>query len=221
MGTVSLQSTFLNDDPVPAVPWYRTGSGLLISLLLHAALLVLWQGWQAKPPALAPAQRIIELRLQPIAKPAPPPAVDLIPPPQAPIATTTPKPALTPTPAKPTPAKAAAATARIARPKTEEEEQAVPEAPSRAAPIQADLAPAAGHIDLEAAKRIAREAGQEGSKSAPPAYLAKPAPERETALGKGINQSERADCREAYAGLGLLAVPLLLKDAATGGGCKW
>jgi len=31
----------------------------------------------------------------------------------------------------------------------------------------------------------------------------------------------RADCREAYRGFGLLALPFLIKDTVTGVGCKW
>lgn len=38
---------------------------------------------------------------------------------------------------------------------------------------------------------------------------------------RGIARGSRHDCRTAYAGLGLLAVLPLSKDAVTGSGCKW
>ncbi|MBP4046858.1 hypothetical protein [Chromobacterium violaceum] len=41
-------------------------------------------------------------------------------------------------------------------------------------------------------------------------------------LARGIDRAERADCKRAYAGLGLLAAPMLLKDAFDkDNGCKW
>jgi hypothetical protein len=36
-----------------------------------------------------------------------------------------------------------------------------------------------------------------------------------------INHAKRGDCRSEYAHIGLLAIPLLLKDTLTGEGCKW
>ena len=35
------------------------------------------------------------------------------------------------------------------------------------------------------------------------------------------NRDPRLDCRTAYAGAGLFAIPFLIKDAITGNGCKW
>ncbi len=41
-------------------------------------------------------------------------------------------------------------------------------------------------------------------------------------LARNINRAERADCAKAYANLGLLAAPMLLKDAFDkDNGCKW
>jgi hypothetical protein len=40
-------------------------------------------------------------------------------------------------------------------------------------------------------------------------------------LGKEIDKASRADCKDAYASAGILAVLPLAKDAATGKGCKW
>lgn len=40
-------------------------------------------------------------------------------------------------------------------------------------------------------------------------------------LRKHAEKNARADCKHAYSGYGLLAVPFLLKDAVTDSGCKW
>jgi len=45
--------------------------------------------------------------------------------------------------------------------------------------------------------------------------------ERETPLGQAIAKAVRPDCRSAYAGAGLFAIPLLIKDAMTNSGCRW
>ncbi|MDE2372088.1 MAG: hypothetical protein KGN16_24170, partial [Burkholderiales bacterium] len=47
-------------------------------------------------------------------------------------------------------------------------------------------------------------------------------PEIDEKLGKAISKSAKADCRNAYAGAGLLAVvPLAIDAARQEGGCKW
>ncbi|KVO17240.1 hypothetical protein [Burkholderia ubonensis] len=40
-------------------------------------------------------------------------------------------------------------------------------------------------------------------------------------LARGMSEARRADCRNAYAGLGLLAIPALAIDAVRDAGCKW
>ncbi|WP_427914467.1 hypothetical protein ACPWT1_05935 [Ramlibacter sp. MMS24-I3-19] len=40
-------------------------------------------------------------------------------------------------------------------------------------------------------------------------------------LQRGIESSARPDCKEAYAGLVLLAIPALVRDAFRDDGCKW
>lgn len=40
-------------------------------------------------------------------------------------------------------------------------------------------------------------------------------------LQRGIEGSARPDCKQAYAGLVLLAIPALLRDALREDGCKW
>ena len=37
----------------------------------------------------------------------------------------------------------------------------------------------------------------------------------------GITRAPPTDCHTAYAGMGFLAIPLLLKDTITGSGCDW
>jgi hypothetical protein len=40
-------------------------------------------------------------------------------------------------------------------------------------------------------------------------------------LARGISKSARADCRNRYAAMGLLALPALALDAARDDGCRW
>ena len=69
----------------------------------------------------------------------------------------------------------------------------------------------------------ARDTNRAGGRSTGlvPLNLAPPAPEPETKLGRAIQKAAQPDCREAYAGLGLLAVPVLIADAITDKGCRW
>ncbi|OJA45574.1 hypothetical protein [Burkholderia ubonensis] len=43
----------------------------------------------------------------------------------------------------------------------------------------------------------------------------------DAALARGMSEARRADCRNAYAGMGLLAIPALAIDAVRDAGCKW
>ncbi|KVU03526.1 hypothetical protein WK62_16570 [Burkholderia ubonensis] len=40
-------------------------------------------------------------------------------------------------------------------------------------------------------------------------------------LARAMSEARRADCRNAYAGMGLLAIPALAIDAVRDAGCKW
>ncbi|MGZ2744982.1 hypothetical protein [Burkholderia stagnalis] len=40
-------------------------------------------------------------------------------------------------------------------------------------------------------------------------------------LARGVSEARRADCRNAYAGMGLLAIPALALDTVRDTGCKW
>jgi hypothetical protein len=77
-------------------------------------------------------------------------------------------------------------------------------------------------VDLDAAREIARQTVRSPPDRA--AVIERKVPdltEPETVLGRKINRATRADCRTSYADAGLLAIPLLLRDAAREAGCKW
>lgn len=89
-------------------------------------------------------------------------------------------------------------------------------------PADSGSASAPPSIDLEAAREIARQTVR--SQPAPTARTEQDgtdSAEPETVLGRKIQRAAHPDCRTSYAGAGLLAIPLLLKDAVSDGGCKW
>lgn len=98
------------------------------------------------------------------------------------------------------------------------------DAPAVPAPAPADDTPS---FDMAAARGIARAALREDGRGLvalpkrPPPTLDPTRESRDELLARGIARSRRSDCRTAYAGLSLLAVLPLLKDAVTGSGCKW
>lgn len=95
-----------------------------------------------------------------------------------------------------------------------------------AAAASADLPPmkqappegedAAAPLDLSYRGSGPREGAAAAADAAQPS-----ARDGESAMARRIEQSARADCRDAYSGLGLLAAPLLLVDAVRKDGCKW
>jgi hypothetical protein len=94
------------------------------------------------------------------------------------------------------------------------------------APRQPGETPAAGApppVDLDAARKTAREPGRitSGRTGIIPLNLFPPPPEPESKLGRAIQKAAQPDCREAYAAMGLLAIPFLLKDTVTDTGCRW
>jgi|SRR5215472_8121290 len=77
------------------------------------------------------------------------------------------------------------------------------------------------HIDREASRERAREiaSGRSGSRGV---FNPIPIPpEAKTKEAVAIEKAARPDCRDAYAGLGLLAVPVLVASAIADAGCKW
>jgi len=78
----------------------------------------------------------------------------------------------------------------------------------------------APRLNLEAAKKPGAEIGRsDGRKGI--FNIDSPPPEPVSKLGKAIQKAAQPDCRDAYAALGLLAVPFLLKDTITDTGCRW
>lgn len=71
---------------------------------------------------------------------------------------------------------------------------------------------------------LARPRGGEisGSGSRAVLNLLPPPPERKSKLAEDIAKTLKKDCKEAYAGMGLLAViPLAIDAAKTKDNCKW
>jgi hypothetical protein len=78
------------------------------------------------------------------------------------------------------------------------------------------------HIDMEAIRGMVGEIERAKALAAPESQtLAKSGLEYETPLGRTIANAARPDCRVARAGMGLLAVLFLVKDAITHDGCRW
>jgi hypothetical protein len=200
--------------------------GLGLSLLVHAAVLA-WlvhlAPFSPAPEAPPARMQVTLLRLPPRAavepapRPAPPPASAAASPASAAPRTRT-KPAARAIQAAPDrPAQASAAPAPII---------ALP--PDGAAPTQAqaqsapEQAGAAG-FEMQAARGTARAwvKGEGRGRGGADGLGTPMRPTRSEQLGQALERARRTDCRGAYAGLGLLAVIPLAKDAVTGTGCKW
>ncbi len=93
---------------------------------------------------------------------------------------------------------------------------------------RSDVAPAAAEpggaprLDLDATRQRAREIASEGAgyRGIVPA-IPPPPPDRKSKLAEAIEKAQKPDCRDAYAGMGLLAVPALVASAVGNGGCRW
>jgi hypothetical protein len=80
----------------------------------------------------------------------------------------------------------------------------------------------APRINLDAVRQRAREIATEGSGSRGLLPLQIPVPaERKSKLAEGIEKAIKPDCRNAYAGAGLLAIPALVAGAIADIGCRW
>ena len=81
----------------------------------------------------------------------------------------------------------------------------------------------APRIDLEASRQRAREIASEGSgyRGVVPLAVPPPAVDRKSKLAEAIEKALKPDCRDAYAAMGLLAVPALVASAIGNGGCRW
>jgi hypothetical protein len=192
--------------------------GLGISLLVHAAVLA----WLARLAPFSPAPGAPPARMQVTLLRLPPPRPAVEPKP-APLPAA-PAPAAPRTRARPAPRPLPAAPDRPA--------QASPEpAPIIALPpdgetsTQAQAAPEGGaaSFEMQAARSTARAwvKGEGRGRGGADGLGTPMRPSRSEQLGQAIERARRADCRGAYAGMGLLAVIPLAKDAVTGTGCKW
>jgi hypothetical protein len=77
-------------------------------------------------------------------------------------------------------------------------------------------------IDLDAAKkRAVRDLAHEGSGSRGVLPFPLPVPPPEKKAKDAMEKAIKPDCRTAYAGLGLLAVPALVAAVITDEGCRW
>jgi hypothetical protein len=81
----------------------------------------------------------------------------------------------------------------------------------------------APRIDLEASRQRAREIASEDSGYRGVVQLAVPPPptDRKSKLSEAMEKALKPDCRDAYAAMGLLAVPALVASAIGNGGCRW
>ncbi|AUH52639.1 hypothetical protein CXB49_18505 [Chromobacterium sp. ATCC 53434] len=123
------------------------------------------------------------------------------------------------TPAAPTHARAAAARRAAPRIATPSHPRAGGQVsrPSRPGRREASAGSGEARVTIEGLRQQMRRLTPENPN-------AKPLPENpeKARLARGIERAERADCKHAYAGLGLLAAPMLLKDALDkDNGCKW
>lgn len=81
-------------------------------------------------------------------------------------------------------------------------------------------------IDVRAALRAEHRGNDPISDlGIPPENILGPRPigilERQTKLASAIERARRPDCRHAYAGLGLFALPFLVYDTVMDTGCAW
>ena len=78
----------------------------------------------------------------------------------------------------------------------------------------------APRLNLEAARKSESEIGKSDRRKG--IFNIDPPPQEPVSkLGRAIQKAAQPDCRDAYAALGLLAVPFLLKDTITDTGCRW
>lgn len=80
----------------------------------------------------------------------------------------------------------------------------------------------APRIDLEAARKRAREMGREGSgQRALLPFLMPPAEEKKSKEALALEKALKPECKDAYKGLGLLAVVPLVANEFGEGNCRW
>lgn len=181
----------------------RLVAGLMLSLALHAALLLAWRQGRPAPRLADAARTTIDVWLRP-----PPPPKDEPAPPSA----------------------SASKAAPAARPKRRVAPNLIalpPPAPAAAArpdaftvePPEPSTAP---RFDPDAARKLARQLANEPDPAKAGTAVAQIAPkplETETKAARAISRAKRRDCKDGIPG-GLLA-PLYLMMDKKDGGCKW
>ena len=76
-------------------------------------------------------------------------------------------------------------------------------------------------IDMEAARQRAREIASETTSTRGILPALPPPPERLSKESNALEKAVKPDCRTAYAGMGLLAVPVLVASTIGDGSCRW
>jgi hypothetical protein len=79
----------------------------------------------------------------------------------------------------------------------------------------------APRIDMDAARQRAREIASETTSTRGILPALPPPPERQSKESHALEKAVKPDCRTAYAGLGLLAVPVLVASTIGDAGCRW
>jgi hypothetical protein len=79
----------------------------------------------------------------------------------------------------------------------------------------------APRIDMEAARQRAREIASETTSTRGILPALPPPPERLSKESNALEKAVKPDCRTAYAGMGLLAVPVLVASTIGDGSCRW
>ncbi|WP_297574049.1 hypothetical protein [uncultured Deefgea sp.] len=180
---------------------------LLLSVILHAAVLIGWPSIEPTPPAQAPL--VFTVLATPIVK--------------QPSPTTTAAPAI-----KPQPRTRPAAATRTVPVRSATEIQANPVRPKistrkRLSASSMDAAkPASQALNLALpSEAIQPERQQLVQRTQKPVPLNTQLNEHETTLSKDLKKATRRDCRHAYRSMGLLAIPFLIKDSVNDEGCDW
>jgi hypothetical protein len=136
--------------------------------------------------------------------------------PAAPPARATPAPAAVPG-ARTTPAPAPEPRLRLGAPPGADEDIFKPRRDVVAPPGESG----APRIDMDAARQRAREIASEATSTRGILPALPPPPDRQTKESHALEKAVKPDCRTAYAGLGLLAVPALVASTIGDGGCRW
>ncbi|WP_155419260.1 hypothetical protein [Chromobacterium subtsugae] len=193
MAKVRIYFTDMSALTVPRPsPLPRRPLAIAASLLLHALALFALKAAQQQPAA---APQPLRVSMVPIT----------LPPPDPPSRAAS---------AKPAPAARSPRPAHAARAATAVETTA---RPARQGKATASAARAEPRLTIEGLRQQMRQLEPENANAKP----LREDPEK-ARLARNINRAERADCAKAYANLGLLAAPMLLKDAFDkDNGCKW